>query len=183
MKFFGKSLKKTEGFTLIELLVVIAIIGVLASVIVASINTARKKGRDARRIRDIQEMRNAIELYISANGHAPDLGTPECSDPNYSDNTSLCIANETPGYTTQWSALESELSPYISRLPKDPCGLSCFDQGNPNLNYNGYFTYNYESPAKVSNMPGGGTNTSYLVGAQNLESKANTSFGFTGGSY
>ncbi len=172
-----------DGFTLIELLVVVAIIGILTAVVIASLNAARARGRDARRIRDIQEVRNAIELYISANGHAPDLGTPECSNPDYADSAGDCLANETSYNSTRWDALESELSPYISKLPKDPCGVKCYNPGNPNLNYGGYFTYNYEAPARLINIPGGATSASYLIGAQNLESKNNTSFGFTGGSY
>jgi prepilin-type N-terminal cleavage/methylation domain-containing protein len=55
----------SKGFTLIELLVVIAIIGLLASIILASLNTARQKGRDARRIADLKEMANAMELANS----------------------------------------------------------------------------------------------------------------------
>ena len=53
-----------KGFTLIELLVVIAIIGVLASVVLASLNNARKKSRDARRITDIKQVQLALELYF-----------------------------------------------------------------------------------------------------------------------
>ncbi len=57
-----------RGFTLIELLVVIAIIGILSSVVLASLNSARKKGRDARRISDMKQMQLALELYYDANG-------------------------------------------------------------------------------------------------------------------
>ena len=56
-----------KGFTLIELLVVIAIIGILSSVVVASMNTARRKSRDARRVSDIASIRTALELYADAN--------------------------------------------------------------------------------------------------------------------
>jgi len=52
-----------RGFTLIELLVVIAIIGLLSSVVLASLNTAREKSRDARRISDLRQIQTALELY------------------------------------------------------------------------------------------------------------------------
>ena len=60
-----------RGFTLIELLVVIAIIGILASIVLASLNIARMKGRDARRIADLKEMQNALELYYSDHNAYP----------------------------------------------------------------------------------------------------------------
>jgi len=60
-----------QGFTLIELLVVIAIIGLLASIVLASLNTARKKGRDARRIADMRQVQLALELYFSNSNTYP----------------------------------------------------------------------------------------------------------------
>jgi prepilin-type N-terminal cleavage/methylation domain-containing protein len=63
--------KGTNGFTLIELLVVIAIIGILASIILASLSSARQKGRDARRLSDIKEIQLALELYDDACGNYP----------------------------------------------------------------------------------------------------------------
>jgi prepilin-type N-terminal cleavage/methylation domain-containing protein len=64
-----------RGFTLIELLVVIAIIGILASIVLASLDSARKKGRDARRIADLKQIQLALELSYDANGVYPDALT------------------------------------------------------------------------------------------------------------
>ena len=53
---------RAKGFTLIELLVVIAVIGLLSSVILASLNTARKKGRDTKRVEDLRQISNTIAI-------------------------------------------------------------------------------------------------------------------------
>ena len=63
--------KNQKGFTLIELLVVIAIIGILSSVVLASLNSARVKARDARRVSDVQQIKLALELYNDSKGYYP----------------------------------------------------------------------------------------------------------------
>src|SRR5258708_4503172 len=92
-------MKKERGFTLIELLVVIAIIGILASIVLASLNSARQKGRDAKRVSDVKQLQLELELYYDSNSHYPAV----------SGNVSgLSASLVTPGY--------------ISSIPTDPSG-------------------------------------------------------------
>lgn len=90
------------GFTLIELLVVIAIIGILSSVVLASLNSARVKGRDARRISDVKQLQLALELY-------------------YDNNQSYPAATYALGNaSTSLAALVT--GNFISSIPSDPTG-------------------------------------------------------------
>lgn len=82
-------MKQNEGgFTLIELLVVIAIIGLLASVILASLNGARQKGRDARRVSDLKQMANLVALMgenTAFSGCTSSGAASTCTTPDFSD--------------------------------------------------------------------------------------------------
>lgn len=91
--------KDKRGFTLIELLVVIAIIGILASVVLVSLNSARQRGRDARRAADLSQVRTALEIRAN-DGQPYPTGTTYAGAP---------------------AGIQDELVPtYMAALPNDP---------------------------------------------------------------
>jgi len=95
--------QRKKGFTLIELLVVIAIIGILSSVVLASLNSARRKGRDSRRVADIKQLQLALELWYDACGSYPSA-----------------VAEGTATGCAGTGGLVS--NGYISVIPTDPSG-------------------------------------------------------------
>lgn len=111
-----------KGFTLIELLVVISIITLLSSVVLVSLNSARIKGREAKRQLDLKQLQTALELYYQDNGSYPNV----CWGSNYE----AVGANYIPG-----------LAPtYISKLPLDPLqGQSCPGGIGDNSNKRTYY--------------------------------------------
>ncbi|MBY0328590.1 prepilin-type N-terminal cleavage/methylation domain-containing protein [Patescibacteria group bacterium] len=114
-----KSISLKRGFTLIELLVVIAIIGILAAVILASLNTARAKARDARRISDIRTIQTALEMYYSDNGSYPiSNGASGCATYTTVPNNSWCNSAQ-KNSNGRWIA-NGALAPYLAQDPVDP---------------------------------------------------------------
>jgi len=105
-----------KGFTLIELLVVIAIIGILSSVVLASLNTARSKSRDAKRISDVKQIQLALELYYDQNGSYPT--SPGCSGSTPNGGWCNSVENLSGG---RWIDNGSEnLSDFLPTDPLDP---------------------------------------------------------------
>jgi prepilin-type N-terminal cleavage/methylation domain-containing protein len=112
-----KNLKNTiKGFTLIELLVVIAIIGILSSVILASLNTARNKGADAAATEDLNNIRAQAEI-VYGNGSNSYLGV--CTDPNVVKGVAGAAATE--GYST-WGAAGNNTAAYPGAGCNSPAG-------------------------------------------------------------
>ena len=108
------------GFTLIEILVVVSIIGVLSSITISSFATAQAKARDTRRMQDLKQIGNALNMYYNDNGQYPQTG-------GY-----WLYSSDSIG----WGKLRDALVPkYISKLPVDPINEGIFITSNPSYSY------------------------------------------------
>lgn len=128
-----------RGFTLIELLVVIAIIGLLASIVMVSLSSAKAKSRDSKRQADLKSIQLALALYYNDNGFYP-------------KNI----------YATSGTAPSNGLAPtYLPSVPRDPNAGStaCGDSS-------GQYCYKYVAYGTNNNC-NGTTNppTTYHLGA------------------
>jgi len=102
---------KAAGFTLIELLVVIAIIGILSSIVLASLNEARGEARDARRQSDLDQIQLALaQLHFECDRY-PQTAAPVSSEDDITITASNCKSGE-----------EASLSDFMSQIPSDPKG-------------------------------------------------------------
>jgi type II secretion system protein G len=139
MKILKHKLNK-KGFTILELLVVVAIIGLLAGVVMYAVNDARKKARDAKRLSDIKQIQNALELYYDDYGYYPPRNSAVTSiENNCNVDSKVFDGNDS------WCLLMEDLLPYLSSIIEDPSGRK--NLSNPfyyfydSNNGDGYKTY------------------------------------------
>ena len=122
--------QKQKAFTLIELLIVIAIIGILASIVLVSLNGSRIKARDTQRKSDINSIHKALETYFTYYGSYP--AETWCDSSIGSCNTVCPCAGSDWNYTTAtFIGLKLRNEGFFTNLPKDP------------INNTSYF-YDYE---------------------------------------
>jgi len=111
---------KSKGFTLIELLVVVAIIGILATIILSSLSSARESARDAKRLSDIKTIQTALEMYANDNNGRYPTTTWRGS------------------HHSSWSNLETALE---TTLPVDPLNTS--ESNSASAASQGNYVYSY----------------------------------------
>jgi len=133
-----------KGFTLIELLIVVAIIGVLSSVILSSVSSARKKARDARTLEDVRQITLALNMARDASptGSWPGLTTWQCLKAS-----GRCWRDIYSGNSTIYNAI----SPYMPQIPKTQ---------NPNSTNYAYDSYLYTA---YSAGTGGSPAGAYII--------------------
>jgi prepilin-type N-terminal cleavage/methylation domain-containing protein len=146
-------MRKKNGFTLIELLVVIAIIGLLSTVVLISLNRARQKARDAKRLADMRQILLALEMYYDSNDTYP-----------------LNTDNDCGGWDTGYNGgLESgdiflqplETGGFIAKNPGDPSTTAACG---------GYVYYRYPAGYAGCDASRGGY---FVLGIRDMETSAN----------
>ena len=111
--------RQETGFTLIELLVVIAIIGILSTLAVVALNSARQRARDAKRVSDVRQLQTALELGYSETGGYPSAAAPGTA---LGDATTkvLCDENGSPTFRADSTSGTPCTTIYMGLVPANP---------------------------------------------------------------
>ncbi len=135
-------MKNKKGFTLIELLIVVAVIGILASVVLVGLGPIQKQGRDARRISDLRQVQNGLELYYGKNGSYPSGITTwtQLVDALTSANIGISNVPNDPTPSKEYKYTNTPTGYCLGALLEDinnpnwkrsiPCTTNCYDGTN-----------------------------------------------------
>lgn len=124
--------KHNRGFTLIELLVVIAIIGILSSVVLSSLNSARAKGRDASAKSELASVRAQALLYYDENDQTYGVDGNSCTngasvfDPGETNNISTLVSSAETKVTATATCANSA-GAFVVALPLSSGDNWCVD--------------------------------------------------------
>jgi general secretion pathway protein G len=116
-------MKRTQsGFTLIELLVVIAIIGLLSTLAVVALNSARQRSRDAKRVSDIRQIQTALELaYSEVNSYPVAATAITLGDAGHKVLCNVPVAGVgTPVFQTSTTVAGTCTTVYMGLVPANP---------------------------------------------------------------
>lgn len=124
-------MKTNRAFTLVELLVVIAIIGILSTIVLANLATARAQSRDAKRISDINTLQLAAQLYYdkcnqypTSSGNVPNLASSAGCPSGFALNTFISSIPTPPGGGTYYYIVNSTWSDFYLGIPLENTGHS-----------------------------------------------------------
>ena len=118
----------SRGFTLIELLVVIAIIGILSSVVLASLQEARARARYAQMVSQMRQVAQAIEMYETITGVYPTNASSNVK-PAGLDTLSQWPTPPCPGWVYDWDGPPDHIASMrikIIRNSAEASGLGYF---------------------------------------------------------
>ncbi len=132
----------SKGFTLIELLVVISIIGLLSTIVLASLNTARAKARDQQRISTMRQFANALELFYSNYGRYPDTQGNFITSCTVASPAAWLSDSPASGtaYGTGWSTNLISVQPHDPKESFTTC-INPWDNAYPSTQGAGYAYY------------------------------------------